>query len=358
MPRKPALYLLIALLLFSLSHRPVFSRVNDDSNTFAALAVEAAHLKLNSADWQALHGKQIVVRAVSRTPDKEMASFGAMIAEASPEEFFKAFNTLSVFSKSDTTIACGRFSTQPALTDLETLPINDKDLYALMHAKANASDIKLSAADIARIQKAAGPQPLFSPKVKARLAAEYKQLLMEKVLAYLENGDASLEAYVDQEQAVSPQEAFSGMLKAQSAIPGTGGHLYEKLVGHPRETESFVYWAMQKFGKLKPVISLVHVLIHREAQRAFIASKQIYSSHYTEAGLGITELIPFTAPSGQTRTLVSYTIRLQVDLLNGSMGFMKKRMAQPHMLENLKLSLAALRLNVETKPQTDATLRP
>jgi hypothetical protein len=353
MPKKLALYLLIALLLFSSFDKTVSSRANDDADAFASLVNEAAHLKFNSAEWQALQAKQIVARTVSRTQEKEMASFGAMIAEASPAEFFTAFQTLSVFAKSETTIACGRFSAKPTIADLDALPLSDKDLYALMHAKLNAADIKLSATDITRLQKAAGPQPLFSPKVKARLATEYKQLLLEKTQAYLENGDSALESYTDQELAVSPQQAFAEMLKAQSAS-GVTTQLYSRLAGHPRETESFVYWALQKFGKLKPVISLVHVVIHCEGQRAFIASKQIYSSHYTEAGLGIAELISFASPTGQPRTLMAYTIRLQVDLLDGSMSFMKKRMAQPHMLENLKTSLTALRLNVETLRQSNS----
>jgi len=36
-----------------------------------------------------------------------------------------------------------------------------------------------------------------------------------------------------------------------------------------------------------------------------------------------------------------------VDLLGGSMGFMKRRMAQPHLLETIKTSLTGLRLSVE-----------
>lgn len=358
MLRKFALCQLTVLLLFSFSYQFVqarngtFTLQPDDFNRFTT------HLKLTPTELQALHGKQIVTRQIGRTQEKEMAGFGAMVAEAAPQEFFTAFETLLVFAKSETTLACGRFSAQPALADLDALLVNDKDLYALMHAKPNAAEIKLSAADIVRIQKVAGPQPLFGAKMRGKLAAEYKQLLLEKVRAYLETSDASLEAYADQEAAVHPQEAFSRLLKAQVAITGPDSQLFVRLATPPRQTESFVYWALQKFGKLRPVISLVHVLIHREGQRAFIASKQIYSSHYTEAGLGVAELIPFTAPSGQTRTLAAYTIRLQVDLLGGSMGFMKKRMAQSQMMDNLKTSLAALRLTVETLRPVETAQQP
>jgi hypothetical protein len=58
-------------------------------------------------------------------------------------------------------------------------------------------------------------------------------------------------------------------------------------------------------------------------------------------------LINFTDQNGRSYTLTGYTIRLQVDMLGGSMGFMKRRMAQPRMIETLKESLKGLRQNVE-----------
>src|SRR5262249_9186752 len=137
----------------------------------------------------------------------------------------------------------------------------------------------------------------------------------------------------------------------QAGDAQTAARLYTLLAEYPRrsagEEESFVYWAVQKFGQLKPVTSLVHVTIHCEGARTFIASQQIYASHYTEAGLSVAELIPFTDAQGKPHTLVAYTIRLQVDLLGGATGFMKRRMAQPRMLETLKESLLGLRRHVE-----------
>ena len=95
------------------------------------------------------------------------------------------------------------------------------------------------------------------------------------------------------------------------------------------------------------MINLVHVLIHKEGNRIFVASKQIYSSHYTEGGLSVAELIPFTDPEGQAHTMVVYSIRLQVDMLGGMLGSMKKRLAQPKMLATLKESLSGMRQTME-----------
>jgi hypothetical protein len=174
------------------------------------------------------------------------------------------------------------------------------------HDHVKESDIKLSEADIARIRAAAGPSPYFSGKLKAKLAAEFKQILLDKAKAYAESGETALEVYADQEEPVSARDASAAMVKFQAAS-ARASRLYS-LLGQPtrdvtQNAESFLYWASQKFGQLKPVLSLVHVVIHRENNCVFIASKQIYSSHYTEAGLIVAELIPFSDEKGAKRTL-------------------------------------------------------
>jgi hypothetical protein len=82
---------------------------------------------------------------------------------------------------------------------------------------------------------------------------------------------------------------------------------------------------------LKPAINLVHVVIHREDDQVFIAS-----------------LIPIGDEKGAKRTLAAYTIRLQVDMLGGSMGFMKRRAARPRLLKALKTGLEGLRQCAES----------
>jgi hypothetical protein len=327
-------------------------RLASESGGAAPVAKGAAHMKLKPAEWRSLNERQIITRSLAGGHAKELAGFGAVVANATPEEFIKAFSALSVFKRSETTLACGRFSAQPVIEDLAELEVNDKDLYALMRAKVKESNIKLTEADIARIRAAAGLSPYFSPELKARLAAEYKQILLDKARRYAENGETALDNYADQEEAVSARDAFVAMSKFQATTAGHNPRFYSLLSQSPRHdahnTESFLYWAQQKFGQLKPVIGLVHVVIYREDDRVFIASKQIYSSHYTEAALSVGELIPIGDEKGAKRTLAAYTIRLQVDLLGGPMGFMKRRAAQSPMLEALKTVLEGLRQCAES----------
>ncbi len=317
-----------------------------------AAHLNAAHLKLKSVDWRLLNEKKIVTRSMAGGNSKELAGFGAVIADATPEEFVKAFSSLTVFKRSETTIACGRFSANPVIEDIESLEISDKDLYALMRSKLKESDIKLTVSDLARIRAISGPTPYFSSRLKSMLAAEYKKILVEKAGAYSERGETALDDFADQQDPVNARDAFTAMAKFQASGDGQNQRLLSLLGQSPQKstqtTESFLYWALQKFGQLKPVISLVHVVIHRENDRVFIASKQIYSSHYTEAGLSVAELIPFVDEKGARRTLAAYTIRLQVDLLGGPMGFIKRRAAQPRMLDTLKTGLEGLRQCAES----------
>ena len=126
-----------------------------------AAHLNAAHLKLKSVDWRLLNEKKIVTRSMAGGNSKELAGFGAVIADATPEEFVKAFSSLTVFKRSETTIACGRFSANPVIEDIESLEISDKDLYALMRSKLKESDIKLTVSDLARIRAISAANALF-----------------------------------------------------------------------------------------------------------------------------------------------------------------------------------------------------
>lgn len=349
MKRQSAILLILILGLANLS----VARNITDFEATATFQPVIAHLKLKADDLRSLAGRQVVVRGVRTSNSKEMAGFGAVILDTTPESFIDTFRTLAMFKTGSSAQGAGVFKSTPDLADLDQLNIDDKDLIALSKCRTNDSDIKLSEAEISRIQAVAKAAPRLTPQIKTRLAAEYKKILVDRVKTYMADSAAGLGVYADKEDPVNSHEAFAVLAKEQVTGTEHCAHLYpglEKYSEAAPETESFIYWAKQKFGDLKPVINLVHVLIHKEGSRVFIASKQIYSSHYTEAGLSVLEMIPFNDEQGQARSVVAYTIRLQVDMLGGMLGSMKKRMAQPRFLTGLKESLSglnALHLNVQ-----------
>ncbi|HET9530873.1 MAG TPA: hypothetical protein VFQ92_11000 [Blastocatellia bacterium] len=308
-------------------------------------------LKLKAEDLHALARNEVIVSRLPTRNSKQMGAFGAVLVNSKPEAFVESYRSLAAFNQNPSVMASGRLSPTPSLESLNSLTIDDKDLYALTKCRVQKSDVKLSAEDIAKFQSVAGSAPRLTPRIKAQLTAEYKKLLIERVQTYMAKGSAALGNLVDRGEPVGVHDTFVSLAREQAASAGHCKHLYSHLEYYPEgvgpDSESFIYWAKQRFGSLKPVINLVHVVIHREGGRVFIASKQIYSSHYTEGGLSVAELIPFTDNQGQSHTLILYWIRLQVDMLGGTLGFIKKRMAQPRILSTLKESLKGVRAAME-----------
>lgn len=310
-------------------------------------------LKLKADDLRQLASGEAVARGLSSDNDKAMAGLGVVVTDAPPDVVAEVYRSLAMFEQGSDTLAYGKFSSEPQLKDLDGLTIDDKDLLALLKCQVNNSELKLSEKEIASVRAAVGSATRLTPQVKARLTAEYKKLLVERVRNYLAGGASAWGEFADKEESVSAHKAFATLVREQADSAAHCDHLYRGLLDFPAtgagEFESFVYWAKQKFGKLKPVISLTQVFLHRDGERIFIASKQLYTSHYTEAGLGVAELIPTFDAEGQRRTVIAYTLRLQVDMLGGKMNFLSRRMAQPKMLAKLKESLKGLRVALEAR---------
>jgi hypothetical protein len=347
MRRTVATLLIVLAFLVSIPH----SLAATNGGLIESIEPRVSHLKLKSENLRALTERQVIVRGVSTKNAKEMGGLGVLIADATPEAFIESYRTLATFNQNPCVIESGKISSNPSLSDFEGLTIDDKDLYSLAKSDVRSSDVKLAEPEIAKLHEIVGASKRLTPQMKTKLAVGYKKILVERARAYLADGAQGLGTYVDKDESIVAHDAFVSLAREQAETAGHCDDLYGYLEGYPKAEasgfDSFIYWAKQKFGDLKPVINIVQVLIHRHGNRVFIASKQIYSSHYTEAGLSVAELISLKDGDGLSRTIIVYTIRLQVDMLGGTMGFMKKRMAQPRMLGTLKESLNGLRVTME-----------
>jgi hypothetical protein len=319
-----------------------------------SLRSRLSDLDLSSADLDLLANKKIVIHGMSSSNPKEMAGIGVILADAAPDAFVESYRTLSVFRDSPHVVELGLFASPPRLTDLDGLHIDPEDLAAIARAKPGDSDVKLSESEISRMQTVVAKYQSSPAQMKQQIALEYKKILAERALAYARNGDCGLGGYSDKPETVDANDSFRRLASEEAQSSDNRSRLCEIMRNPPagplpKGDSSFLYWAREKFGELKSVINLFHVLIHKEGARVFIASKQLYSSHYTEAAMSIAEFIPFTDSAGQVHTIILYRIRLQTDMLSGSLGFMKRRMAAPRMLGTLRDSLQRLQYKLESQ---------
>ncbi|HYE76095.1 MAG TPA: hypothetical protein VEF04_22310, partial [Blastocatellia bacterium] len=288
-------------------------------------------LKLKPEEAKTLTFQKAIAVGIDTKEATEIAGTGAVIANGEAATLIETYRSLAFIRRNPTVIESGSFSASPSLNDLAGLTIDNRDLFAMMKCRVGDCDVKLSASEIAKIQALVGKERVLTAALKARLSAEYKKILFARVSEYLAKGDTALDSYADKSDPVCAKTAFASLVNEHSESADSKTRLQPILANYtinkePR-AESFIYWAKQRFGDSKPVINIVQVFIHQEGDKAFVISKQLYASHYTEAGLMLAEIIPFTDAQGRPYTLVVNTVRLKLDLLGGTFGFMKKRAA-------------------------------
>ncbi|HEY6333633.1 MAG TPA: hypothetical protein VI756_30220 [Blastocatellia bacterium] len=357
MTRRKYVALLLGLILSS----GVVTLGRASGDIVQSVKARLPKLELSQNDLDELVSRKVMVRFLSSTNSKEIAGLGVILADASPEAFIESYRTLAVFRNSPHVIELGAFSAAPQLRDLEGLHVDNEDDYALSKAKVGDSDIKLSESEIRGFQTISAKYQNYhgSPaEMKQRFAEEYKKLLLERAASYSQQGTEGMEPYADKPEKVNADQSIEA-LAGEEAQSGRGcEHVWRFLQGQTQASQSsqansagdttLLYWAKEKFGELKNVINILHIMVHREGDRFYIASRQVYSSHYTDAAMSVAEFIPFTDSAGQVHTIITYSLRLQPDMLGGTLGFVKKRMAAPRILGSLKDNLERLQATVES----------
>ena len=291
-----------------------------------------------------------VIAKVLPSEGHEVAVFGIVLIKAPNDFFLERFRDIESYKKGTAVPLVKKFSFPPRIDDLSQLTIDKEDFKALKNCRIGNCDVKLSAQSIARLQnEIAWNAPDAAEQVNALVRAS----LLEYVNRYLVGGHAALSEYSDKKTTLRIADEFDQILRASPYLYDYEPEFYEYLRTYPAKRldllDDFIYWSKEKFG-LKPVISMTHVNIYRGPGSAhtLIASKQIYASHYFEASLGLTDVVP-SAQQKEPSFYLLYLNRSRSDALHGGFrGLARsqiKRKARSGMQENMqktKLSIESL----------------
>jgi hypothetical protein len=136
-----------------------------------------------------------------------------------------------------------------------------------------------------------------SPDAKAAATALLKQMLTNYAAAYLRGGTSEMATYEDKDKPLDTAAEFRKVLSASPYLVQYVPEFHLYLEDFPRAklegTEEFFYWMKDKFGP-KPTVTLNHVTLWkdpRDATRVVVSFKQVYSSHYFQAGLELMALV-------------------------------------------------------------------
>jgi hypothetical protein len=219
--------------------------------------------------------------------------------------------------------------------------------------------VQLSAEALERFQR---DVPWASTDASAAADRTLRQVLVELVNRYRENGDGALMTYVDSDRPLSLSNEFRSMVASRPAILERFPNLYQHLLEFPgRPTdgiEDIVYWSKEKMGPAV-IISVTHLSLTRLVggpEGAYAAaSKQIYGSHYFDSSLGITVLL--NLPGSRPGMIMAYVNRSRLDALGGFFGGLKRTIVRSRTRSAMGDSLLEARDLVERRYRSSPRVR-
>jgi hypothetical protein len=301
---------------------------------------------MSAADRVRLDAGQTVVKVLP-AGGRALAAVAAVRVTVPPERLLAWTADIAALRRSRYVPLIARVSSPPAVEDFDALVLDERDLDDLRRCRPGDCGLKLGAAEIERLRRSTGGQADWRSAVQQ----EFRRVLVDRVERYLAEGDAGLPAYEDHSTPVVPSDEMALLVDAiglaAADLPGVAEavRLFPR-AAHPDVVESFVYWAREIFGG-KPIVSLTHVTVLRgttaDGAVALTISKQLYASHYRNASLSLTALVE----SGTGRHLV-HAQRSHVDVLQGFLGGLARRMVEGRIREEAPAALAAVKARLES----------
>jgi hypothetical protein len=308
----------------------------------------ANHLRVSEDERTALARGAVVTRVDRATEGREIAAMGVVHVDASAAAYVNAMLDVEGTRRHLNGAQVGRFSNPPRIEDVAALTLDGRDVSDLRHCRVGECDVKLSAEAIERFRTEIA---WSAADAAAQANAAFRRMLVELVAAYIRAGNGALIEYADKPVRVSLANEVRGIIAGSSYIGTHAPPLIDALQASPPVSSSpgtdVIYWSKESRSGYKPVVTITHLLVYRPpaggAHAAFLASKQLYASHYFEGSLGLTAVVQSEA-SGVD---VVYHNRSRLDALRGSWVGLRRTIANRRVRHVLEAGLLRMKRQVE-----------
>jgi len=267
-------------------------------------------IQFSDDERRRLDGREVVLRILPAS-GHELAVLAAGSLEVGAEALVASVRDMPGLKRGQYVPQIGVFSSPPRLDDLRELTLEPSDRKALRDCRpqrADDCDLKLDAAEIARLQSAASSDRARSD---ALVEEEFRRILVERAQRYLRRGEHDGQAEFRTLLQHSPY--------VQRNLPQVAAYLEEYPAAGLSGAESFLYWSKETYA-WKPMISMTHVtILHGSGDAAspevIITSRDLYSTRYTSGSLILTLL--FRNPDTPSQRYLVYINRTWVDGVRG-----------------------------------------
>jgi hypothetical protein len=304
---------------------------------------------VTQAERQQLARGEPVARVLP-APGREVTVFAAVRVAIDPDRLLDWVRAMPRFKQSRYVQAIARFSDPPRVEDLAALALDDGDLEAMRDCQPGACGVKLSAAEMDRLRRAAADA---GAAWKPALTQAFREVVLGRVQAYATGGHAALEPIADRRQPYALDARFASLLEHTAFLTQGLAPFAEALARHPASNpaavESFLYWSKEGVSG-KPIVSVTHTAIARYDDAArpevLVAGKGVFATHYVTASLGLTALV---RDADGSRYLV-YMNRSEVDVLGGVFGGLARTFMERRLKSESAEILRGLRTRLEGGP--------
>jgi hypothetical protein len=288
-----------------------------------ARAFLEASFNISQADFTRLTAGEVVSRTLPATDTREVATLGVVRVRTTPERYVQRFEDIASFKKDDAVLQIGAFGHPPLPSDIAGLTLDDVDIRSLRKCRAGQCGVQLSDAAIRRFEHEVDWQRIEAPE---RANGLLRRILVEYVAEYQKHGLAASMEYADDTARLNVGREFASLAESLghgwSPFAALRQHLLDYPASDSPDTVDRLYWSKEKVGR-RTVVSITHLAIMRlgaESPAEYaVASKQIYSTHYFDASLGLTVLVP-DRRSVPPVTYIVYLNRSRIDILDGLFG--------------------------------------
>ncbi len=308
-------------------------------------------IRLSQKQLTVIQADECIVNALPTEKREEIAIFGIVHIEVSPEYFLERFRNITKFESGTGVLQSGTFSTPPVLSDISALKWEGDDLKNLKECKPNDCIVRLPGGSLSQLQKQIDWN---SNKAIDQANNLIRRLSVEYVMSYQSRGDNALTEYINDGQRISVREGLHQLLLNSNYLHSYVPELVSYLRNFPNEknpyAENFFYWQKADFG-LQPVIRFNHVVIFQVKNSSHIsyviASKILYANHYFRDGLELRSLIP-DAPNDHSKGFYFLVLnRSHVDGMTGLRGLLIRGPIVKKTVAKLKVLLTKVKKETE-----------
>ena len=309
---------------------------------------------LSDTDALQLEAGETVAKVLDSPDRAEVVSFAATRVRASASRFLECTRDVSCLRANEDVLEVGRFGPVPRPSDLAGLSLDARDREHLSRCEIGRCDVRLPESAIERFRTGIDWSSPGNPTSAAEL---FRITLAGFASAYLAEGNRALAIYHDNPHPAAVGASINELLQRQwfalDGCPELVAYLRDFPEAHLASAEEFVYWYKEKFWR-KTLVSLNHVIVYPKNEgttsRVYVASKQLYATHYLESSI---EALVFEGdPGGGSGTLV-FLSRTRADTRPAGFNWLERVIIRRLVRGRLENQFRQLRRRLETSDTTN-----